>query len=311
MSERIVFEERNSAFQRRLITFAVVNVEHIDIREFLEDAFSHIQTQISKLIEIHTLVKVNAVFKAVFSKLLVNSDEGEKVEQQTIYIHSRNTIIDFETDLSEYYQDSIVTHILDKVDDVTMRGSGFSLSEIDEMLVQVNEFQPIGGSSYINLPAALVKKRAIVNVRNEDNQCFKYAILSALYPASRNANRVVNYTPYSNVLIFDGISFPVKVKDITKFEKLNGSISVNVYMYEPKNGGKVLTLRVTKDVKDNHIHLLILTQNGNSHYCWIKDMSRLLSSQISNNGHRIYFCDRCLNHFVSTHSLTAHKINCL
>lgn len=69
MSERIVFEERNTAFRRRLLTFAVVNVEHIDIREFLKDAFHHFEEQISLLIEDNTLVKVNAVFKSVFFQI--------------------------------------------------------------------------------------------------------------------------------------------------------------------------------------------------------------------------------------------------
>lgn len=310
MSERIVYQDRDSAFRRRLLTFAVVNLDHIDIREFLEDAYSLIHPQLSELLEIHTLVKVNTIFEAVFSKLVV-TDEGEKIEQQTIYITTYSYIIDFETDLGEYYKDKVVSTILENVENIAMRGSGFTLSNIVEIRVQVNEFQPITGATYIDLPAILVRKHAIVNVRNTDNQCFKYAILSALYPVSRNANRVSNYKPYSKVLKFDGIGFPVKIKDIGKFERLNDNISVNVYMYDEKNGGNVLTLRMTRAVKANHIHLMLLTHNEKSHYCWIKDMSRLLSSQISNNANRVYFCDRCLNHFGSIDLVAAHKVYCL
>lgn len=231
MSDRVVFQERGTAFARRLFTFAVVNVEHIDIREFLADAYHHAEAEIIKLIQEHTLVKVNAVFKATFSKF-VDSDEGEKVEKQTIYINSKSYVVDFETDFHEYYQDIIVAYILEKVDDIVMRGSGFSLTEINELLVQVNEFQPIAGSTYIPLPPELARKKSIVNVQNTDNQCCKYAVLSALHPVDRNAQRVTNYIPFYNELVFDGIDFPVKIRDINRFEQLNSNISINIYMYD-------------------------------------------------------------------------------
>lgn len=40
-------------------------------------------------------------------------------------------------------------------------------------------------------------------------------------------------------------------------------------------------------------------------------MSALLSSQISTNGHAVYFCDRCLNHFMKPERLERHKIVCI
>lgn len=283
MSDRVVFQERGTAFDRRLFTFAVVNVEHIDIGEFLADAYHHLQAEITKLIEVHTLVKVNTVFKATFSKF-VDTDEGEQVVKQPIYINSKNYVIDFETDLHEYYQDVVVAYTLAKVDDIVMRGSGFSLTEINELLVQVNEFRPIAGSTYIPLPPELAKKKAIVNVQNTDNHCFKYAVISALHPVKRNAQRVSNYLPFSNALIFDGIDFPVRVKDVKKFEKLNSNISINLYMYDEKKKN-VSTLRMTRAIKQHHIHLLLLVRGDISHYCWIKSMSRLLSSQISCSAH--------------------------
>ena len=38
------------------------------------------------------------------------------------------------------------------------------------------------GNSYISRPDEISKKEACLNVRNEDNQCFKWAVLSALHP---------------------------------------------------------------------------------------------------------------------------------
>ena len=47
---------------------------------------------------------------------------------------------------------------------------------------------------------------------------------------------------------------------------------------------------VTKEEKTNHIDLLIIKDElMNSHYCWIKDFEKLVSNQISKNGHKIIY----------------------
>lgn len=148
-SNLIKYEEREKAFQNRLKTFAIINNEHIDIIKFLEDAFQHFELQINKIIEIQTLVKVSTCFEAVFSKTNFAEDGTETTINETLYIYSENYVVDFETNLYEFYDDVIVTYILQRVDETMLQGSGFSLSEICELAVQVNSFQPFKGSSII------------------------------------------------------------------------------------------------------------------------------------------------------------------
>ena len=38
------------------------------------------------------------------------------------------------------------------------------------------KYEPLGGSSYNPLPAFLAAKKAIINLKNEDDECFKCAI---------------------------------------------------------------------------------------------------------------------------------------
>lgn len=47
-----------------------------------------------------------------------------------------------------------------------------------------------------------------------------------------------------------------------------------------------------------------------SHYCWIKNLSRLVSSQLNAHGHKNYICDRCLNYFEFEKKLNEHAENC-
>lgn len=113
-----------------------------------------------------------------------------------------------------------------------MQGSGYTLSEVVDLNIQISRFDVIAGSSYIDLPDFLKSKKAIINVQNNDSQCFKYAVLSALYPPKTHSNRVSSYEPYMNSLDFTNIKFPVELKQITKFEDQNPTIAINVYMYE-------------------------------------------------------------------------------
>ena len=52
------------------------------------------------------------------------------------------------------------------------------------------KYEPLGGSSYIPLPKFLAAKKAIINLRNEDDECFKWAITRALNPVEKNSERI-------------------------------------------------------------------------------------------------------------------------
>lgn len=231
MSSKIHFEQRNSAFNRRIYTFAVVNRDHIDIRQFLHDAFDYFDAEIRGILQERHMVKVNAILSVVFEKPIENSENNLR-EIKPLHINSAIAPIQNNTDLTEFYSEYIVNYFLSQVDEVMIEGSGFTLSEINELVVQVNRYEPLRGSSFVELSKELKDKGGIVNVVNKDEKCFEWAVLSALYPASSNPSRLSHYKKYENKLNFTGIDFPVKLNQIDKFEKLNPNISINIYMYE-------------------------------------------------------------------------------
>ena len=65
-------------------------------------------------------------------------------------------------------------------------GSGFVVQKIDHLDLNINKFNPIRGSSYIATPYALVGNHFFLNIRNNDNKCFAYSLLAALYPENKN-----------------------------------------------------------------------------------------------------------------------------
>lgn len=315
MAQKIVIEDRDFAFQNRLHTFSIVNKGYKELSEYFANGVEYFVNKVSNSIQEHAIIKLGACFVADFSKNVFDENGEMHQENQKLYMHTATLLIDQETNLHEHFNENIVSFINNRIEDIQLRGSGFSLAEIIELNIQISKHSPIAGSSYIALPPHLSNKKAIVNVQNKDQMCFKYAILSALYPVEIHGNRVSKYKPYENVLNFTGIQFPVKLKSITKFEQQNENISINVYMYDVENK-VVQPLRLSKEVKLQHIHLLLLTRDDggsgeiNMHYCWIKDLSALLSKQISKNGHKVLFCDRCMNHFPKKEMLDKHFENC-
>ena len=77
-------------------------------------------------------------------------------------------------------------------------------------------------------------------------------------------------------------------------------------------GGEIQPLRTTTNEKDLHADLFMMTdeETGNSHFCAIKNFTRLVSSQASKHQHKPHICKRCLFAFYSSKELTHHKVNC-
>ena len=71
----------------------------------------------------------------------------------------------------------------------------------------MDTYEPLQGSSYIKQPKDILDTKAVVNIKNEDLECFKWCILAALHPASNHPERPTNYQDYKEDLNFDGIEF--------------------------------------------------------------------------------------------------------
>ena len=55
---------------------------------------------------------------------------------------------------------------------------------------------------------------------------------------------------------------------------------------------------------------MLIEEGGVKHYCLVKDLSRLLLSQVSNHNGEHHFCLRCLNPFWCQESLNKHQEYC-
>ena len=133
-------------------------------------------------------------------------------------------------------------------------------------------------SSYILLPKFLAAKKAIINLNNEDDECFKWVITRALNPVKIHPERIdKKLRETSKTLAWEKLKCSVKFSDINKFEKHNSSISVNIFGYE----NRIYPHRISEHnyKRESTVNLLIISDDTKQHYCWIKDISKLLSKQ--------------------------------
>ena len=106
----------------------------------------------------------------------------------------------------------------------------------------------------------------------------------------------------------EGIEYPVSLKDLNKFEKQNPTISITVFDYERKS---VYPLRNSNcNDRDHNIILMLIEKGGVKHYCLVKSISRLLSSQVTKGHRKQHFCLRCLNPFWCQEALSRHQEYC-
>ena len=109
-------------------------------------------------------------------------------------------------------------------------------------------------------------------MENKDDKCFQWCILRYLHPLQKRDTRINDLKKYEDELNFKGIDFPIKLKDVTKFENQNSSIpGVNVFSVNGNN--KIYQLRL-KDCQKS-IDLFLFEKDGKSHYPLIKNFSRL------------------------------------
>ena len=243
--------------------------------------------------------------------LMVRQEPGGLPTIKKFAFHSKGLKLILEgTDEEEIY-DEMVQEIEEEIEKTEMaEGSGWQFKHVEKLVLHTTRWDPINAGSYIDLPEALKNKLAIINMKNEDDKCFMWSVLRALYPKDTNPQRVDNdLKSKQDSINMKGIHYPVSFRDIDRFESQNPEISISVVGYNKDE--RVYPLKISKYTGCEHDIVLLLLKDGEkSHYCLVKNISALLSSQINSNDHKRYFCLNCFNGFNTPDSLNKHKEYC-
>ena len=265
--------------------------------------FNKVKESVIDLFQSNPSTKVMLSLKCVMERQDIKTGE---VVFNLPYFHSDPEVNLEGTNVNDLYQE-MTDKILEGIAKYNKGGSNFILKQILSLEIHTVQYEPLGGSSYIELPESLAKKKAIINLKNTDNKCFMWAVTRALHPAKDHSERIdPKLIKASEELNWDGITFPVDLKHIDRFEKQNDSLSINVFGYV----NSVYPLRISKFDREKQVDLLLVSGEDKQHYCLIKSTSRLLSMQTSKHKKKCFICRRCLNSFNSEGSLAKHTEYC-
>jgi hypothetical protein len=253
--------------------------------------------------------KVYTVLKCVLVKH--NLKTGDRIFSD-FNGHSRTHTVTNE--LGDTYEE-MKDKMLESLAKYQKEGSGWQLYSIVGLNISVVKFNPLSGSGYSELPPLIAKKKAVINMKNDDDQCFKWAVTRSLNPVDKNPDRITKeLRKQAEDLVWKGITFPMKVKDIPIWEKNNDKF-VSVFGYDDESR-KIYTIKMCDDLtsvdldKDQDKKFINLFLHDDNHYCVVKNLSRLVSSQHSKHKEKRHFCLRCHNGFNTSKSLKDHQEMC-
>ena len=199
------------------------------------------------------------------------------LKQDRAYFRSGTHINLKSTDVEKLIN-KCIKKIIEQLEIYVKNGSGWYFNEVVQLEIHIVEFNPAKGSTYIPLPDWISNKKAIVNIENKDQKRFLWCALRYLHPKERDEERLTGLKKYEFSLNTKGITFPMKLKDITKFEKLNPELpGINVFsVNENKN---FYPLRMAERDCLNTIDLFLYEEDGVSHYSLIKNFTRLIKTE--------------------------------
>ena len=243
-------------------------------------------------------------------KQIAREEKGEiGYERDNAYFHSE-TITNLEkSDVRVNYL-KMVDEILAGLSDYQKKGSGWYFNEVIGLEIHSVDYKPMKGGTYIPLPKFITKKKSIINIKNEDEKCFLWSILRNLHPVQMNGVRINDFKKYENDLKFKQINFPVKVKDITKFEKQNPDLP-GIKVFSINENNKIYPLRINQKDCLKSIDLFLYSDGEKQHYSLIKNFTRLVRSQYtSHRSSKIFICKKCLCHYTKEELLEKHINYC-
>ena len=228
--------------------------------------------QIKFFLRNHRNTKVRMILVCEMERQIIEKSKGKSkttYEHDNAYFQSQTHINLEKTEVKVFLKEMII-EILGNLIIYQKKGSGWYFKEVKRLEIHIVEYKPMRGGSYIPLPEFIMKKKSIINIQNKDDKCFLWCVLRCLHPVKKNASRINDFKKYENDLNFKGIDFPVKVKDITKFENNNPDLpGINVFSVNDNN--KIYPLRHNQKDSQKSIDLFLYSEDEKQQYSLIRN----------------------------------------
>ena len=290
-----------SAFKGYVNSYAITNIRVRGIK-----ALQYLKYQDLRLKEYlrkHNGMKVMLQVFATLKSKKTNEDVRQVIKSRRYNITNEGEIPNVLNQMA-----SDVEH---QAEVMEVSESGLVITQIDKIEFNYDKYNPTRGGKFIPLPKWISNKKACINIKNQDELCFKYSVQCGICKVYEkdHPERVSHYKNLNDELNWDNVNFPSSDVDIDTFEENNGGkVAVNVYFIDPEEGKQsILLYRQTKVQRAIHqISLLELEDGDDYDYVFIKDYDKLIGCQTNKHKAKVYHCFHCRHGFESQELLDEH-----
>ena len=299
---KITVEEIAKALKGYTTSYIISIINNKDPLLQIQNARSAVGNHIKKVLLDLKGIKFNETLKVTFWK---PQDDGWIYK--TAYFNSKPQTIINDNSINEALQ-LTKQQILNFIAIWISEGSGWTIESVNGHYLNIVQYQPMKGSSYIQLPQELRNSaKGLINLKNNDNECFRWCHIRHSNPQDKYPQRIKKVDKeYIDKLNYSDIEFPVTTKQYNKIEKQN-EININVFGYEEK---QPYPIYISKEKYEDHMELLLITKDKNKHYVLIKDFNKFMFNQTKHKNKK-HFCMHCLQCFSSESVLNDHNGNCI
>lgn len=252
--------------------------------------------------------QVNAYITMKFR--LKNYNAQLKISESRSFYFNSSPIVITSSNIIRQYANSVMEEFYEDLQKINSGGSGGQFDGVEKLVIKTALAKAVLGKSFIELPIEIKAKKACVNFKNDDNKCFKWCLVGFKNwdkVNNNDKNNIKYWRKYENTINEpENYNYPVLLQDIELFEELN-DMQINVL--ELQEDLTITPLRTSRIKRKEIINLLLIHNEDNSHYVWIKDISRLCSSKTTK--HKKYICEYCLSaSYEKEENLNKHKAIC-
>ena len=299
-------EKEKSAFENFAVKYTFEGDPGLTPIEY----FNKIHATLKNFFTYHRNIKFRMILACLMEQQILNKNKGVVgLKEDKAYFNSGTHTNLKSTNVRKLIKLN-VKKIIEDLEKYQNNGSGWYFKEVLKLEIHTSDFNPMNGSSYLPLPDWILNKNAIINIKNKDDKCFFCCILRYLYPKKIKPERLTDLKKYEHSLNTEGINFPMNLKHISQFEKLNPTIP-GINVFSVNDNKKIYPLRMAEKDCQNTIDLFFYEEDGVSHYSLIKNFTGLVKTQItsSKNG-TVFICKKCFTHYTKYELLQKHILYC-
>ena len=191
----------------------------------------------------------------------------------------------------------------------SMMGSSFVRDSIDLLYYHLQKISLKRARSYIDSLKQLKNKRATIIPKNNDNNCFQYALTVALnyQNIKKVLQKISKFKPFIDQYNWKEIDFPSHSKDWKKSEQNNKTVVVNTLFVLHNTEEIRLAYKFTHSLKSgNQVIVLMITDGKNWHQLAVTRVPALLRG-ITSNHNGDFYCLNCSQSYSTKNKLKEHE----